>query len=225
MRRRYQTLRALWGIVVAEDNVNKEIEQRAKIVPVPDWFKAQHMTMVNSDLVESAIGKLFYTILKPALTDGCEFVRVTKPVSSSPVGSPAMAANTALTVLSNTSTAQEQDSFIVGLMRDIVRLIGNLVYRSRHVQDRIKNCNRRIIMLGQCNIDGATPYLRECAIMAMRNTLAGNAENQTLIEELQSIEAADHPALLESRIGLKLDAENGRPVLVATNLSLGPVQR
>ena len=68
-----------------------------------------------------------------------------------------MAANVESTVLSNTSTAQGQDSFFVGLKRDIVRLIGNLAYRSRHVQDRIRNCNGLIVMLSQCNIDDANP--------------------------------------------------------------------
>lgn len=84
--------------------------------------------------------------------------RVSKPVSSEPSGAtPAMAANVESTVLSNTSTAQGQDSFFVGLKRDIVRLIGNLAYRSRHVQDRIRNCNGLIVMLSQCNIDDANP--------------------------------------------------------------------
>lgn len=68
-----------------------------------------------------------------------------------------MAANVESTVLSNTSTAQGQDSFFVGLKRDIVRLIGNLAYHSRHVQDRIRNCNGLIVMLSQCNIDDANP--------------------------------------------------------------------
>ncbi|KAF9119323.1 hypothetical protein BGW39_000389 [Mortierella sp. 14UC] len=190
---------------VAEEDVNEEIEQRAEIVPVPDWFKAQHMTMVNGGLVESAI-----ELLRQA---DVSLARVSKPVSSSPAGSPAMAANSASTVLSNTSTAQGQDSFFVGLKRDIVRLIGNLAYRSRHVQDRIRNCNGLIVMLSQCNIDDANPYLREYAILAMKNILTGNAENQALIEELQPIEAVDHPALQEARITSKLDAETGRPVL------------
>lgn len=41
----------------ADDDVEEEIEQRADIVLVPDWFKAQHMAMVSGGLVESSIGK------------------------------------------------------------------------------------------------------------------------------------------------------------------------
>lgn len=46
----------------------------------------------------------------------------------------------------------------------------------------------------------------------MKNILTGNAENQALIEELQPIEAVDHPALQEARVTSRLDAQ-GRPVL------------
>ncbi|KAG0089031.1 hypothetical protein BGZ92_005396 [Podila epicladia] len=123
------------------------------------------------------------------------------------ISNPSMAANTESSYLSNTSTEQGQQSFFVGLKRDIVRLVGNLAYRSRHVQDRIRNCNGLIVMLSQCNIDDANPFLREYA-----NILAGNAENQALIEELQPIEAVDHPALQEARVTSRLDAL-GRPVL------------
>jgi len=55
--------------------------------------------------------------------------------------------------------------------------------------------------------------LREYAILAMKNILTGNSENQALIEELQPLEAVDHPALQEARVTARLDAETGRPVL------------
>ncbi|KAG0304779.1 hypothetical protein BGZ97_001344 [Linnemannia gamsii] len=152
-----------------DDDVVEEIEQRAEIVPVPDWFKAQHMAMVNGGLVESSI-----ELLRQA---DVSLARVSKPVSNEPSGAPVMAANAESTVLSNTSTAQGQASFFVGLKRDI------------------------------------DSELREYAILAMKNILTGNTENQALIEELQPIEAVDHPALQEARITAKLDAETGRPVL------------
>ncbi|KAF9953850.1 hypothetical protein BGZ72_005101 [Mortierella alpina] len=193
---------------------------------LPHWFKAQHMTMVNAGVVENAI-----ELLRQA---DKSLARVTKPVSAMPLAttggssvlprnvissdatssaSETMAANTESSLLSNTSTLQGQQSFFVGLKRDIVRLVGNLAYRSRHVQDRIRQCNGLIVMLSQCNIDDANPYLREYAILAMKNILSGNPENQALIEELQPIEAVDHPALQEARVTSRLDAETGRPVL------------
>ncbi|KAF8945204.1 hypothetical protein BGZ46_006079, partial [Entomortierella lignicola] len=55
--------------------------------------------------------------------------------------------------------------------------------------------------------------LREYAILAMKNILEGNLENQKLIEELQPIEAVDHPVLQEAKITAQLDVKTGRPVL------------
>ncbi|KAG0027271.1 hypothetical protein BGZ82_009065 [Podila clonocystis] len=199
-----------------EGDVELDLELPAQLVPIPDWFKAQHLTIVQGGVVESAI-----ELLRQADTS---LARVTKPVPAMPNATPAthsspsntsnpsMTANTESSYLSNTSTVQGQQSFFVGLKRDIVRLVGNLAYRSRHVQDRIRNCNGLIVMLSQCNIDDANPFLREYAILAMKNILAGNAENQALIEELQPIEAVDHPALQEARVTSRLDAQ-GRPVL------------
>ncbi|KAG0354932.1 hypothetical protein BG005_006102 [Podila minutissima] len=211
------------GRVASENNANNtegdvelDLELPAQLMPLPDWFKAQHMTIVQGGVVESAI-----ELLRQADTS---LARVTKPVTAMPnptpatqsapsdTSNPSMTANTESSYLSNTSTVQGQQSFFVGLKRDIVRLVGNLAYRSRHVQDRIRNCNGLIVMLSQCNIDDANPFLREYAILAMKNILAGNAENQALIEELQPIEAVDHPALQEARVTSRLDAQ-GRPVL------------
>ncbi|KAG0008599.1 hypothetical protein BGZ80_003259 [Entomortierella chlamydospora] len=184
----------------------ESLETPGEPLPVPEWFKAQHMEMINGGLIESAI-----ELLRQA---DKSLVRVTKPVAAMPnTATPAMAANTESTLVSNTSTEQGQQSFFFGVKRDIVRLVGNLAYRSRHVQDLIRQCNGLIVMLSQCNIDDANPYLREYAILAMKNILAGNIENQALIEELQPIEAVDHPALQEARVTAQLDAKTGRPVL------------
>ncbi|KAF9106206.1 hypothetical protein BGX27_009266 [Mortierella sp. AM989] len=200
------------GYISKEQDFQKDqkdgVEAPAESLPVPEWFKAQHMEMVNAGLIESAI-----ELLRQA---DKSLVRVSNPATTTPISTsatPAMTANAESTLLSNTSTEQGQQSFFIGLKRDIVRLVGNLAYRSRYVQDLIRECNGLIVMLSQCNIDDANPYLREYAILAMKNILAGNAENQALIEELQPIEAVDHPALQEARVSARLDAETGRPVL------------
>ncbi|KAF9902556.1 hypothetical protein BX616_001905 [Lobosporangium transversale] len=200
--------------VLKEDMENKEREEQVgEPIPVPEWFKVQHMTMVNHGLVESSI-----ELLRQA---DKSLVRVTKPISAmSQSDEPtlesttqSMDANTTSTLLTNTSTKQGQQSFFAGLKRDIVRLVGNLAYRSRHVQDLIRGCNGLVVMLSQCNIDDVNPYLREYAILAMKNILSGNLENQALIEELKPIEAVDHPALQEARLSTRLDTVTGRPVL------------
>ncbi|KAI7831731.1 spinocerebellar ataxia type 10 protein domain-containing protein [Gamsiella multidivaricata] len=215
------------GVLSEDDEVLEETERPGGLLPIPDWFKAQHMAMVNGGIVENAIellrqsDKSLARVTKPVpgapvnattAATSAATAAATNPVAS-PVTTQAFEANTESTLLSGTSTMQGQQAFFVGLKRDIVRLVGNLAYRSRHVQDRIRQCNGLIVILSQCNIDDANPYLREYAILAMKNILAGNLENQALIEELQPIEAVDHPALQEARVTAHLDAETGRPVL------------
>ncbi|KAF9162934.1 hypothetical protein DFQ26_003112 [Actinomortierella ambigua] len=196
------------GLVTTSD-LDEETEAaqtRGVLIPIPDWFKAQHLAMVQDGIVENAI-----ELLRQA---DVSLAKVSKPVG--PAGADAaptsLGANSNSTLLSDTSTTQGQQSFFEGMKRDIVRLVGNLAYRSRDVQDRVRDCNGLVVMLSQCNIDDANPYLREYAILAMKHLLMGNLESQKLINELQPIEAVDHPALQEARVQAKLDAQ-GRPVL------------
>ncbi|KAF9972294.1 hypothetical protein BGZ73_004593 [Actinomortierella ambigua] len=188
------------------DDENEASQTQGTLIPIPDWFKAQHLAMVQAGIVENAI-----ELLRQA---DVSLARVSKPVSpaSADAASPALGANSNSTLLSDSSTIQGQQSFFEGMKRDIVRLIGNMAYRSRDVQDRVRDCNGLVVMLSQCNIDDANPYLREYAILAMKHLLTGNLESQKLINELQPIEAVDHPALQEARVQAKLDAQ-GRPVL------------
>ncbi|KAF9399539.1 hypothetical protein BGX21_006089 [Mortierella sp. AD011] len=142
------------GFIVKEQGLLEgdveDLETPGKPLPIPEWFKAQHKEMINGGLIESAI-----ELLRQADKG---LVRVTKPVAAMPsTATPEMAANTESTLLSNTSTEQGQQSFFFGVKRDIVRLVGNLAYRSRHVQDLIRQCNGLIVMLSQCNIDDANP--------------------------------------------------------------------
>ncbi|KAG0235497.1 hypothetical protein BGW41_000742 [Actinomortierella wolfii] len=194
---------------ITTDSLDEEAEAaqtQGTLIPIPDWFKAQHHAMVQAGIVESAI-----ELLRQA---DVSLARVSKPVGPAK-GNPdstVLGANSTSTLLSDTSTMDGQQSFFMGMKRDTVRLVGNLAYRSKNVQDRVRNCNGLVVMLSQCNIDDANPYLREYAILAMKHLLTGNLENQSLINELQPIEAVDHPALQEARVQARLDAQ-GRPVL------------
>ncbi|KAF9586435.1 hypothetical protein BGW38_005044 [Lunasporangiospora selenospora] len=171
---------------------------------VPPWFTAQHKAMVEHNLVENAIELLRQADLSLA--------RVVDPVPNANSPAP-LGANSDSTLLSNTSTEQGQQMFFKGLKRDIVRVVGNMSHRSRNVQDRIRGCNGLIVMLNQCNIDDSNPYLREHAILALKNILAGNLENQAIIQELEPIDAVDHPVLREAKVSAQLDMETGKPVL------------
>ncbi|KAI9245227.1 spinocerebellar ataxia type 10 protein domain-containing protein [Phascolomyces articulosus] len=94
------------------------------------------------------------------------------------------------------------------LKRDSVRLLGALCYEDRRMQDKIRVIGGIPIILAQCKIEDANPYLREYAIFALRNILQNNPENQAIIEELKPQEAVQTDELTE--MGLKAKLVDGQ---------------
>ncbi|CAJ2660884.1 ataxin-10-like [Trifolium pratense] len=92
-----------------------------------------------------------------------------------------------------------------GFRRDIVALIGNCVYRRKHVQDEIRSRNGILLLLQQCVTDEDNPYLREWGLWCVRNILEGNEENQKVVAELQLQGSADVPEI--SALGLRVDID------------------
>ncbi|WJX78643.1 hypothetical protein P8452_61840 [Trifolium repens] len=101
-----------------------------------------------------------------------------------------------------------------GFRRDIVALIGNCVYRRKHVQDEIRSRNGILLLLQQCVTDDDNPYLREWGLWCVRNVLEGNEENQKVVSELELQGSADVPQI--SALGLRVDVDpkTRRPKLV-----------
>ncbi|XP_057424488.1 uncharacterized protein LOC130718056 [Lotus japonicus] len=93
-----------------------------------------------------------------------------------------------------------------GFRRDIVALIGNCLYRRKHVQDEIRQRNGILLLLQQCVTDEDNPFLREWGIWSVRNMLEGNEENQKLVAELEFQGSAD--ALPEiAALGLRVEVD------------------
>ncbi|EJT96597.1 hypothetical protein DACRYDRAFT_120025 [Dacryopinax primogenitus] len=76
--------------------------------------------------------------------------------------------------------------------RSIVRLVSTLAHGSPEVQDRVGQVGGVELILSLTTGDRRNPYLREHALFAVRNLLAGNVENQKRVEgiELQGTEDA-----------------------------------
>ena len=66
----------------------------------------------------------------------------------------------------------------IGRKVELVRLVANMAYRCRVVQDALRLKGGLPVMLNHCNIDGHHPMLREWGIFAIRNLCGGNLENQ-----------------------------------------------
>ncbi|KDQ61580.1 hypothetical protein JAAARDRAFT_31036 [Jaapia argillacea MUCL 33604] len=83
--------------------------------------------------------------------------------------------------------------------RDLVRLLGVLCHDNKTVQDRIRGCGGVPIMMNMCVMDERNPFLREHAILALRNLLHGNAENQAVVEEIKPMWTWDTDGTLRER--------------------------
>ncbi|KZV91844.1 hypothetical protein EXIGLDRAFT_769530 [Exidia glandulosa HHB12029] len=80
--------------------------------------------------------------------------------------------------------------------RDLVRVLGTLAYEDRDVQDRIRAAGGVQVVLNLCVEDARNPYLREHAILALRNLLKDNTENQQILEELKLTGVEDASGIL-----------------------------
>ncbi|ORX96922.1 hypothetical protein K493DRAFT_216679 [Basidiobolus meristosporus CBS 931.73] len=110
-----------------------------------------------------------------------------------------------LTTDSDRSKGAEGFAYI---KRDIIRLIGNLSYGNKFVQDEVRELGGLALVLSNCNIDDRNPYIREYAIFAIRNLLQNNPENQKLVEEMKPIDTVQHPVLED--VGVKTELADGK---------------
>ena len=125
------------------------------------------------------------------------------------------------------------------LVTSIVRLIGNICYRCKENQDLVRHTivpipkNSKDNVLEYTQLSGSkvgirnglhvllscTSFaygcftLREWAIVAIRNTLEDNPENQKEVEELEAQQALDTPEL--KKLGVKVDMDRGGKVRVS----------
>ncbi|KAI8139561.1 spinocerebellar ataxia type 10 protein domain-containing protein [Fennellomyces sp. T-0311] len=90
------------------------------------------------------------------------------------------------------------------LKRDSVRLLGALCYDDRELQDKIREIGGIPLILAQCRIEDSNPYLREYAILALRNILKDNHENQALIAGMEPKEVVQTEELTEMGLRAKL---------------------
>ncbi|KAE8270841.1 hypothetical protein A4X09_0g1471 [Tilletia walkeri] len=86
------------------------------------------------------------------------------------------------------------------LKRELVRLVGIVSFVEarggsesdkegvRDVQDYVRELGGLFVVLGMTQIDELNPYIREHAVFALRNLLAGNQTSQDLIAQLRKVE-------------------------------------
>ncbi|KAJ1976400.1 Ataxin-10, partial [Dimargaris verticillata] len=105
--------------------------------------------------------------------------------------------------------AAQQFAFI---KRNLVSIIGNLGHRNKTLQDLARERGGVELILGHCNIDDNNPYIKEHAVLAIRNLLEGNTENQALVQTLEPQEAVTHPDI--ANLGFTAELNNQKQAVL-----------
>jgi ataxin-10 len=92
-----------------------------------------------------------------------------------------------------------------GYRRDVVSVIGNLLHRRKRIQDKVRDKQVITLLLQQCVVDDDNPYLREWGLLAVRNMLEGNEDNQQEVAELELKEPVTTPKI--SKLGLEVEVD------------------
>jgi hypothetical protein len=103
---------------------------------------------------------------------------------------------------------------IAGLRGAAVRLVALAAHRDRAVQDMVRDMSGLVPVLGALSYErdtAANPFLREWAVVAVRNLCCGNEENAREISKLELVDVQSNGAAL-SEAGLEafMDSD-GRP--------------
>ncbi|KXS12059.1 hypothetical protein M427DRAFT_59916 [Gonapodya prolifera JEL478] len=93
------------------------------------------------------------------------------------------------------------------LKSEVVTVLSNLCHECAVVQDEIRERDAIPLILEQCNLDDANPFLREHAILLVRNLCTGNTANQDYIRSLEAQKVVVSEDLLDTVGGrLQIDA-------------------
>ncbi|CAG8590089.1 6698_t:CDS:10 [Diversispora eburnea] len=109
----------------------------------------------------------------------------------------------------SSSITQNLQNGITGfshIKREIIKIIGNMSYENKIVQEEVRKMGGIPLILNQCNIDDNNPC--NYAILALRNLLIDNLDNQKLIKELETIGTVQNDILKQAGIKTELDKDD-----------------
>ncbi|KAJ1813932.1 Ataxin-10, partial [Coemansia sp. RSA 2675] len=81
---------------------------------------------------------------------------------------------------------------------DLVRIIGNVGYKSTAAQDLIRELGGLALVLDHMKIDDNHPFIREYAVVALKGLLHNNSASQDFVREMSVVEAAQNPELAKA---------------------------
>lgn len=99
-----------------------------------------------------------------------------------------------------------------GLKRDLIRLIGNMAYKSKANQDMIREMNCIPLVLDQTNIDGRNPYITQWSVLAIHNICKNNDENKAVLASLKFGGLADDAEVLR-KYGIEAEVKDNKVIV------------
>ncbi|KAJ2800571.1 copper transport protein, partial [Coemansia guatemalensis] len=78
------------------------------------------------------------------------------------------------------------------------------------VQDQVREQDGLALVLDHMRIDENHPFIKEYAVVALRNLLEGNDASQDYVRHMGAIEAVQDPRMASAGFHTRID-ENGQP--------------
>jgi hypothetical protein len=107
----------------------------------------------------------------------------------------------------------------LGYRRDVVAVLANAAHRNPQVQDAVREEGGLLLILQQCVVEDANPYLREWGLFAVRNSCEGNEQNQAEIAGLEVRGGANTEET--EKMGFRVEVDAGKPRLI--NIAAGEI--
>eukprot|EP00096_Caligus_rogercresseyi_P011370 TRINITY_DN4452_c0_g1_i1.p1 TRINITY_DN4452_c0_g1~~TRINITY_DN4452_c0_g1_i1.p1 ORF type:complete len:392 (-),score=73.50 TRINITY_DN4452_c0_g1_i1:417-1592(-) len=95
---------------------------------------------------------------------------------------------------------EDKTNSAFGFKRDLIRLLGNLVYEHEGNQGLIGSLDGLALILDCSPIDGKNPFITQWVVFAVRNLTRGNPKNQEIIAEMEKAGKLDRKLLVDSGI-------------------------
>lgn len=90
----------------------------------------------------------------------------------------------------------------------IIEIIAHLAHNTFEVQEQVRSLHGLQIILSCCTIDDNNPYLKERAIVCIKQLLAGNEGNQNFVRSLEAQQVVDDKVLEE--VGYEVKINDGK---------------
>jgi len=91
--------------------------------------------------------------------------------------------------------------------RELMRILANICYNNKIVQDAIRENKGVISILNHCTINEEAPFLKEHAIFALRNLCEDNEENQKIIASLKVEKVIESDEITAAGISASITTE------------------